>query len=144
MIYFVYMDTAVINIKIEPRVKRQAQKVAEELGLSLSAVLKGCLNQLIQTKEIIFRVSEQPSDYLLKALEESKKDIKAGRVVSFNKPEEAISYVDKLIEDDKKRRKNWLFKKVRQTTQEITCQYQNRFSWSAKNILWKPTPPFAK
>lgn len=99
-------NSAVINIKIEPRVKRQAQKVAEELGLSLSAIVKGCLNQLIQTKEIIFRVSEEPTEYLLKSLRESEEDVKAGRVTSFDNPKDAISWLNGLVKDGRKSKKS--------------------------------------
>lgn len=74
------MDSAVINIKIEPRLKSQAQKVAEEFGLTLSTMVKSLLAQVVRRKEIVLSLSEEPTEYLLKALKESEADIKAGRV----------------------------------------------------------------
>ena len=44
------MNTAVVNIKVDPKVKKQAKKVALELGFSLSALINAYLRQLIKTK----------------------------------------------------------------------------------------------
>lgn len=54
------MNTAVINIKVEPRVKKEAQKVAREMGLSLSALINGLLVEVVKTKMIIFSASDNP------------------------------------------------------------------------------------
>jgi antitoxin component of RelBE/YafQ-DinJ toxin-antitoxin module len=40
------MNTASIFIKTDPQVKKEAQKTAKELGLSLSAVVTGLLKEL--------------------------------------------------------------------------------------------------
>lgn len=99
-------NSAVINIKIEARFKREVQKAAEDLGLSLSALIKGFLKQFARTKEIHFNAEEEPTEYLLESLRESRKDVKAGRVISFKEPRQAISYLDKLITNDRKRQKS--------------------------------------
>jgi addiction module RelB/DinJ family antitoxin len=101
------MDTAIINIKIEPAVKKQAQKLAADLGLSLSSVIKAYLKQFLRTKTIsLSTVSEEPSDYLIKALKESREDIKAGSVVSFESGKDALTYLDSMIHDKQKSSKN--------------------------------------
>lgn len=100
------MQTAVVNVKVDPKVKKQAQKVAEELGLSLSALINGYLKRLIRTKTVTFSTSEEPTEYLIEALKESRADIKAGRVLSFNDGEEAVSYLNKIIADEPKSKKN--------------------------------------
>ena len=57
------MNTAVINIKTDVRVKTQAKKIASELGFSLSALINGYLNQLIKTKVVHFSaLDETPSE----------------------------------------------------------------------------------
>lgn len=96
------MNTAVINVKIEPKVKAQAQRIAESLGLSLSAVINGYLKQLIRTKTITYSLhsAEEPTPYLLDSLKNAEDDIKAGRVISFDKPAKAIKYLDTLIENE--------------------------------------------
>lgn len=97
-----YMNTAVVNIKVNPETKRQAQQVVEELGLSLSSVINGFLKQLIRTRTVTFSTSEEPSEYMIQALKESAEDIKAGRVVTFKNLDEELHYLDKMIADEKK------------------------------------------
>ena len=101
------MNTAVVNIKVNPLVKKQAQKVAEELGLSLSSLINAFLRQLVKTKTVTFSAtSEEPTEYLLRALKESKEDIKTGRVVSFDNAGKAIAYLDKMIVNEQKTKKH--------------------------------------
>lgn len=90
------MDTAVINIKTSPELKISAQRVASELGISLSGIIKGFLKQLVRTKTITFTAAPVPTDYLLSALKESGEDIKAGRVSPFfDDADEAIAWLNK-------------------------------------------------
>lgn len=96
------MNSAVINIKTDPQVKKQAQEVAKELGLNLSIVINGFLKHLIKTKTVEFSAKEEPSEYMIKALKESEEDIKAGRVTSFKNPKDALHYLDTLIAKDEK------------------------------------------
>lgn len=101
------MNTAVVNIKVNPLVKKEAQKVAEELGFSLSALINGYLKQLVRNKTIVFSsLEEEPTDYLLESLHESGKDIKAGRVVSFSSSDKAMGYLDEMIANEQKAGKN--------------------------------------
>ena len=119
------MQTAVVNVKVDPKTKKQAQKVAEELGLTLSSVINGFLKQFVRTKSVNFSVSEELSDWAIKNLEASRRDVKAGRVISFKNADDAIKYVDQLIENDKRLPKNQLVKKISQTTSEITSVDQD-------------------
>lgn len=100
------MNTAVINIKVEPKVKREAKAVAEKIGISLSSLIHAYLKQLITTKTVTFSVPEEPTEWLLQQLKESREDIKRGRVISFNNVDEATSYIDKLIDEDRKTSKS--------------------------------------
>lgn len=96
-------QTAVVNIKVDPEVKKKAQEVAEELGFSLSAVLTGFMKKFIREKGINFSLEEEYSDYFIKSMKESEEDVKAGRVVSFKNEEDAIAYLDKMIADDERK-----------------------------------------
>lgn len=101
------MNTAVINIRTTKAVKKAAKSVADELGFSLSSLINGLLKQLIKTKTVTFSVvREEPTEYLIQALKESKADIKAGRVVSFDGPDDALRYLDEMIDNERKHRKN--------------------------------------
>jgi len=98
------MNTAVINIKIEPSVKKQAQKVVEDLGLTLSSAINAFLKNLIRSKTINFSLNENPSPYLMRQLKKSKEDIKKGRVVSFEDPKKAIEYIGNINYQNEKRK----------------------------------------
>jgi addiction module RelB/DinJ family antitoxin len=96
------MNTTSIHIKIEPVIKEQAQKTAEELGLSLSAVMKALLKQFIRTKHLSISIGEIPNEYLRQSLKQSEEDIKAGRVISFESGKDALDYLAKEIENEKR------------------------------------------
>lgn len=100
------MNTAIVNVKVNPVIKKQAQQVAEELGLSLSALVNGFLKHLVKTKTVTFSASEEPTPYLLRVLKESKEDIKARRVISFKNPKESLSYLNIMITNEQKDSKN--------------------------------------
>ncbi|HUW21690.1 MAG TPA: type II toxin-antitoxin system RelB/DinJ family antitoxin [Candidatus Bathyarchaeia archaeon] len=94
------MNTAVINIKVEPKLKEKAQEVASDLGFSLSSLINGYLRQLIITKTIHFSLQdEEPSEYLIKALHESEEQRKRGQFKSFNSADEALGFIDKMIDE---------------------------------------------
>lgn len=99
----IIMNTSVINIKTNPEIKANAQKVANNLGFSLSALINGYLRQLVKTKTAHFSLSENtPSEYMLNALKESERDVKIGRSRKFASSKAAISFLDKLINEGDK------------------------------------------
>lgn len=100
------MDTAVVNIKLKPEEKKQAQEAAEALGMPLSVIIKGFLKQFSRTKTITFS-AEEPSKYLIESLRQSEKDVKAGRVVSFATGKEALDYLDAEITDEKRKQSSY-------------------------------------
>lgn len=69
----------VINVKTDKDVKKHAQKVAEELGLSLSAVINAHLRQFIRNKEIHLSVAPRMSAELEEYLGKVEEDIKKKR-----------------------------------------------------------------
>lgn len=89
------MNTAVINIKTDAKIKKQAHKVAAELGLSLSTVINGFLRYLIKTKTITFSANDEiPNEYLrglIKRAEEDRKKGKASPV--FDNAKDAINWL---------------------------------------------------
>lgn len=96
------MNTAVINIKADPRVKAKAQKVASELGFSLSSLINGYLNQLVRNKAVYFSTSREVlNEYMVQALKESEKDRKNKRFKSFSSVDESLKFIDNIIGDKK-------------------------------------------
>lgn len=88
------MNTAVINIRTDFGLKSAAQKVAEELGFSISSLVNAYLKQLVKTKTVHFSEAEEPSDYLIKLMKEAEEDRRAGRVSpSFDNAKDAIRWL---------------------------------------------------
>lgn len=89
------MSQAAIYIKTESETKEKAQKVAKELGLSLSAVVNRYLKLFIKTKQITFNPSEEePSDYLIKLMKKAQKDRKEGKASPvFDNTKDAIAWL---------------------------------------------------
>lgn len=65
----------VINIKTDKEVKKNAKKVAEDLGFSLSAVINAYLKQFVRNKEVYFSVTPSMSSSLEKLLGQAETDI---------------------------------------------------------------------
>jgi addiction module RelB/DinJ family antitoxin len=97
------MNTTSLHIQIEPVIKQQAQKTASELGLSLSSVVKALLKQFIRTKRLSVGITEEiPNEYLRQSLKQLDEDIKAGRTLSFKSGKDALDYLAREIEDEKR------------------------------------------
>lgn len=86
----------IIYVKAEKEVKTNAQKLARELGLSLSDVINGALRNFIRTREVTFSDVAVMTPELEKMLGKVEKDIKAGKNLSpkFATPEEMDRYLD--------------------------------------------------
>ena len=105
------MNQAVFTVKIDPKLKRQSQKVAEELGFSLSALVKGYLKDLVRRKEVLFSLEggETPSPYLAQSLREAEKECETGWVSpAFDNAKDAIHW----LKDPKKKYVRQLRKNV--------------------------------
>lgn len=92
------MKTAMINIKTDAGVKRQAQELAKELGFSLSAIVTASLKQFVRTREVQFSAVHRMTPYLEGVIEEVEKDIKAGKNISpaFTNVKDMNAYLNAL------------------------------------------------
>jgi addiction module RelB/DinJ family antitoxin len=88
----------VINIKTDKEVKRDAQKIASDLGFSLSAVINAYLKQFVRNKEVYFGVIPHMSSSLEKLLGEVEKDINNKRNISsaFSSKKEIDKHLSSL------------------------------------------------
>lgn len=73
---------AIINVKTETAVKRDAQRVAGELGLSLSAVINAYLRQFVRNREVAFSLTSRMSPELETLLGSVETDIQRKRNMS--------------------------------------------------------------
>jgi len=87
---------SVINIKTDPEIKKEAQKIASDLGLSLSGIINGFLKQIVRDKTINFSLNKNnPSKYLLSIIKQSQQEREDKEFYSFKNNEEAVRFLDK-------------------------------------------------
>jgi len=85
-----------LSIKTDPDVKLQAKKIAEELGLPLSAITNAYLKQLLREKQVTFSVSLEPNEKTAKLLQRAHDDYQKGRNISpvFERAEDMDAYLN--------------------------------------------------
>lgn len=89
------MQTAAIYIRTEPETKRQAQKVAKEIGMSLSGLVNASLKQIIKTKKLELYAKEEPSEYFKRTLAKARKNRREGKGSPiFHTGEEAVKWLE--------------------------------------------------
>ena len=90
-------NSSVIQIRTDPKLKAAAMVVAEELGLSLSSLIKGFLSHLTKTKQVSFAVSETPTAYLLQAIKEAEAEYANSKTTHFDSSKSAIDFLKSEI-----------------------------------------------
>ena len=88
----------VINIKTDKRIKNNAQKLAKELGLSLSDVINASLRNFIRTREVYFSAIPRIIPEFELFIGKVEKDIEEGKNLSpaFSSSDEVNDYLDRL------------------------------------------------
>ena len=76
------MQTAVINIKADPKLKKEAQRVAMNLGLPLGTVINNYLTQFVQEKRVTFRMPYVLNNKTAKEMRIAVSDYKSGKNIS--------------------------------------------------------------
>ncbi len=88
----------VINIKTDPEVKINAQKIAKELGIALSDVINASLRNFIRTREVYLSAIPRMTPEFEILLGRVEDDIKRGKNLSpaFSSMDEINNYLDNL------------------------------------------------
>jgi addiction module RelB/DinJ family antitoxin len=73
------MTKMMISIKADREVKEKAQHIAEELGLSLSAIINASLKQFIRERKVEFSAAPRTTPYLEGVVKEARADWRAGK-----------------------------------------------------------------
>ena len=81
----------VAYIKLDEQVKIQAQKLAQELGFSLSTVINAQLKQFVRDKRIVVSAIPTMSSYLEELLGPIEHDMQSGKNLS-----QSITSVEEL------------------------------------------------
>lgn len=91
---------AVINLKTDPKLKEKAAKVADMLGISISAVLNNELKRFTTEQSVTFDVPEAPNARTAKDLAASRKQIDAGDYYGpFDTAEDMLASLHKHLDD---------------------------------------------
>jgi addiction module RelB/DinJ family antitoxin len=91
------MNTAVINIKTDAKIKSEAQKLADGMGLTLTAVINRYLKYFVKTKSVTFSANdEEPNEFLLNAMKKSDEQLThKDTSPTFDDAEDAIEWLHK-------------------------------------------------
>jgi len=92
--------SVVINFKTDADVKKEAQEIAKEMGISLSAVLNMYLTKFVREKKLDIKVEKISNfnEQTQKDILEAEADRKAGRLKSYS-PDEALEFVRSMINE---------------------------------------------
>lgn len=91
-------QTTAVNVRGGVDVKNQATVLARYLGVAITTLTNRLADFFEHLREVnIFSGKEIPNKNTLKELEQSKKDVENGNVISFYKTEDAISYLNNII-----------------------------------------------
>lgn len=72
-----------LNIKIDTKLKMQAKKTADELGIPLGTIASALLRQFVREKEITLSVAHTPSASLIESIKEAQKEYASGDLKSY-------------------------------------------------------------
>ncbi|OGK28019.1 hypothetical protein A3C28_02825 [Candidatus Roizmanbacteria bacterium RIFCSPHIGHO2_02_FULL_39_9] len=88
----------VIYVKANREIKENAQRLAKELGLSLSDIINSSLRNFIRTREIYFSHTPRMTPELEELLDRVEDDLKKRRNLSprFKTTKQAIDYLDNI------------------------------------------------
>jgi addiction module RelB/DinJ family antitoxin len=91
------MNTAILNVRTDKKIKSQAMKVASNLGFSLSTLVNAYLRNLIRTKRVQFAddVELEPTPYLIRQIKKAEKEYKEGNVSpAFTNAHDALAWLN--------------------------------------------------
>ncbi len=85
-----------LNVKIDSKLKKEAQEIVEDLGLSISAVVSNALKELVQEKRVVFSLHPEPSEETKKILKSAGSRKAKKEAKSFKNKNEAEDFLMSL------------------------------------------------
>lgn len=83
-----------LHVTIDKETKTEAARLAEEMGLNLSTIVKASLRTFVETKTFHVEKSYRMTPYLEKLIEEANKDAKKGFVSpTFENMDDALAWL---------------------------------------------------
>lgn len=94
----------VLNVKLDPALKKQAQEAAKAIGLPISTVVAAGLREFVRTRSITIsdppRLRPEVEAELLKMSADAKKGIDVSP--AFDDIDEALAWLDKEVAKESK------------------------------------------
>ena len=87
----------ILNVKTDKKLKAEAKKVSEELGVPLSTVINAFLKKFVREKEITLSANPlRPTPYLEQILEEAQSEYAAGKAKAFTSGDDMLKHLKSL------------------------------------------------
>lgn len=90
------MNNAVINFNTDPKLKKEAKKVLDEMGLTLSVALNAFLRKIITERKIEFTTPEIPNARLRRSIKNARKEYASGKMKVYKTHEDLEKHLRSL------------------------------------------------
>ncbi len=90
-------NNIIINVKTDPKTKKEVQEFAHSLGLTVSGLINAQLRQMLRDRRVVLTDELEPTPYLEKIIRQVEKDLKTGRNISgpFKTADEMFAHLNK-------------------------------------------------
>jgi antitoxin component of RelBE/YafQ-DinJ toxin-antitoxin module len=92
------LDKAIINIKVNKALKREAQDLADEIGVPLTTVITASLKEFVRSRSLTVSAFPRLKPEIEKELSEAIADYRKGKNISkiFTKSDDIASHLKSL------------------------------------------------
>lgn len=92
------LDKTIINLKVSKNLKREAQELANEIGVPLTTVITANLREFVRSRSITVSAFPRLKPEIEREIEEAVADFRESKNISpvFSSPKEAADYLRKL------------------------------------------------
>lgn len=96
-----------INIKTDVKIKKEAQKIAKQMGIPLSAIINSQLRQLVVDRRATFEAPYKLRPHVVRQLEKASEEMDAHpeRYKSYTNVEDFIAHLDSIRHRAKSRKR---------------------------------------
>lgn len=92
------LDKTIINLKVNKTLKREAQDLADEIGVPLTTVITASLKEFVRSRSLTVSAFPRLKPEIEKELGEAIEEYKKGKNISkvFSRPDEVSSHLSSL------------------------------------------------
>jgi antitoxin component of RelBE/YafQ-DinJ toxin-antitoxin module len=92
------IDKAIINVKVNKALKREAQDLADEIGVPLTTIIAASLKEFVRSRSLTVSAFPRLRPEIEQELSEAIADYKNGKNISkvFSKPDDIAGHLSSL------------------------------------------------